>query len=393
MPKVLIAGGGIAGMAAAIALARLGWEVQLFESAPALGEVGAGLQMSPNACKALRDLGVLPDVAACATRPGSAVMRDGATGRVIFQAPLGDAAKQRWGAPYLHVHRADLLEVLAAAAARAGVSVHLGQAAETAVTLPTEVSLHLANGTAMGGDLLIGADGIRSSLRAGLNPDEAPRFTGQIAWRALIPAERVAGADLARDATVWSGPGQHLVSYYLRDGSLINLVAVAERPDWTEESWSAPGDAQALRAAFAGWHPTVTALLACVEDCFLWGLFDRPEQVRWTEGRLALIGDAAHPMLPFMAQGAAMALEDAVSLARHLQDAANIPRTLTAWEEARWSRVARVQRQSRANGRLYHRGGLGRVLTHTPIGIVSRLAPGVAAGQLDWLYGYDPGRP
>lgn len=390
MPKALIAGGGIAGMASATALARAGWQVVVFETAEAFGEVGAGLQVSPNAAKALTRLGVLHDVLPLATRPEAAEMRDGITGRQIFNAPLGEAAKRRWQAPYLHLHRADLLSVLVRAAEKAGVDIRLGTAALSTVTLPLEVSLHLADGTSESGDLVIAADGIRSRLRAGLNPDEAPRFTNQVAWRALVPVERV--ADLpARNATVWAGPGQHLVNYYLRDWSLLNIVAVVEQADWAEETWSLPGDPAALRRAFDGWHPTVAAMLAGVGDCFLWGLFDRPEQVRWTEGRMALVGDAAHPMLPFMAQGAAMALEDAVSLATCLETIDDVPKALHAWEEMRWPRVTRVIGQSRSNGQLYHRSGLGKLLTQGPLSLVNHLAPGLAIGQLDWLYGHNPG--
>ncbi|MEM0945215.1 MAG: FAD-dependent monooxygenase, partial [Pseudomonadota bacterium] len=340
MPKALIAGGGIAGMAAGLALARAGWGVDVYEAAEAQGEVGAGLQLSPNAAKALVAWNILPAVEAKASRPEVAELLDHRTGLPIYRAPLGEAAERRWGAPYLHVHRADLLEALTEAALSEGVALHLGQRAARHVDYPTHVSLHLEGADPVDGDLLIGADGIRSALRRALSPEEAPNFSGQVAWRALIPAERLPDP-VEPNATVWAGPGRHLVVYRLRQGALVNIVAVVERIDWAEETWVTPGDPDELRAAFAGWHPRVEALLAAVDECYLWGLYDRPAQPRWAEGRLALIGDAAHPMLPFMAQGAAMALEDAVALARHL-DRAEIAPALTAWEAERWPRVTRV---------------------------------------------------
>ena len=393
MSHVLIAGGGIAGMAAALALARAGWRVTVCEQAAALGEVGAGLQMSPNACHALRALGVLDRVREGAFVPRAAAMRDGRSGRVIYRAALGPAAEVRWGAPYLHVHRADLLDVLAAAAAEAGAEVRLGAQVRRALDIPDGVALHLDDEIRLEGDLAIGADGIRSALRAQLNEHERPRFTGQVAWRGTVPADRIAPGTVAPEATVWTGPGRHLVTYFLRGGTLVNFVAVEERSGVSrggmDEGWVAPGDPDVLRRGYAGWHGHVTALLAEVGETFQWGLFDRPEQVKWTRGRVALVGDAAHPMLPFMAQGAAMALEDAVVLGRCLAGP-DIPAALTAFEEARWDRVARVQARAVANGRLFHkRTALGRLVAHLPVSLASRAAPGLAAGRLDWLYGHD----
>ncbi len=390
MKRALVAGGGIAGLAAALALARAGWSVTVFEASPALGEVGAGLQMSPNASRVLRWLGVLDAVAETAFRPERALLRDGRSGQTVFHTPLGQEAVVRWGAPYLHVHRADLLSALSRAAAAAGVETRTGARVESVVTRPEGPALRLAQGESIAGDLVIGADGIRSALRAQINGPEAPDFSGQVAWRGTIPAERLPRGLVAPAATVWGGDGRHLVTYFLRGGQLVNFVAVEERAEWTAEGWSVPGDPEDLRRSFAGWHPDVTRLLDAVDTTFLWGLFTRPEQVRWVEGALALIGDAAHPMLPFMAQGAAMALEDVGVLAACLSRGADIPAALAAFEARRWPRVARVQHRSRDNGRLFHlRAGLARAGRWGLIGAVSRLAPGLAASQLDWLYGYD----
>ncbi len=390
MRKALIAGGGIAGMAAALALAREGWTVTLCEAAPAPGEVGAGLQISPNAAKVLRWLGVLDRVSAGASVPEAAELRDGLTGARVYRAALGKAAEARWGAPYLHVHRADLLAALTDAAHEAGAEIRGGARVDSYVIRPEGPALKLEDGSSLGGDLVIGADGIRSSLRAQINGAEAPDFTGQVAWRGTIPADRLPDGLVERNATVWAGPGRHLVTYYLRGGKAVNFVAVEERAGWVEEGWSAEGNAEDIRAAFAGWHERVTGLVERIDDCFLWGLFTRPEQVRWVDGPVVLIGDSAHPMLPFMAQGAAMALEDVAVLVRELQSGQPLAEATLAHESRRWPRVARVQARSLSNSRLFHQlPGLRRRLRWGAMSALTNIAPGVAAGQLDWLYDFD----
>lgn len=393
MTQVIIAGGGIAGLAAAVGFGRAGWTVTVLERAQELGEVGAGIQLSPNACKVLDWLDVLPDVQQRAFTPIAADLRDGITGATLLSIPLGASAETRWHAPYLHIHRADLVSVLAEAVAEHPIDLRLGTEAGHAVEQTGGVSVQLANGDCLSGDLAIGADGIRSALRAAVNPEDAPRFTGQVAWRALVPASSVAEGTIPRAATVWAGSGRHLVTYYVRGGDLINIVAVLERDTWTEEGWSVPGDPDALRTAFDGWHPAIASLLAGVEACFLWGVFDRPEQVRWTAGHTVLIGDAAHPMLPFMAQGAAMALEDVPVLLNGVTGTPDIPTALRSFERGRWRRVTRVLNRARANGRLFHHPpGPARWLARAPMRMAGMLAPGLAAGQLDWLYGYDATR-
>lgn len=388
--RALVAGGGIAGLASALGLARAGWHVTVCEQADALREVGAGLQMSPNALRVLRWLGIDPAVEVTAFRPEAAEMRDGRTGEIITRVELGRTAELRWGAPYLHIHRADLMRVLAEAAVAAGVEIRTGARAVGYLNRMACARLRLADGATLEGELIVGADGIRSALRSELNGAEDPEFLGQVAWRGTLPAAWLPPGLVAPNATVWAGPGRHLVTYYLRGGDLVNFVAVEEREGWAEEGWSRPGDPDDLRAAFEGWHPQVVDLLAAVEETYLWGLFGRPEQVRWVEDRVALLGDAAHPMLPFMAQGAAMALEDVAVLLRALDRHEKVSEALLAWEEARWSRVTRVQAQSRSNGSLFHkRSAVGQFLAWTPIAAVTRYVPGLAAAQLDWLYGHD----
>jgi salicylate hydroxylase len=386
----VIAGGGIAGMAAALGFTRAGWYATVCEEAPAPGEVGAGLQMTPNAARVLRWLGVLDAVAASAFRPAAASLRDGRNGDRIFRVELGAKAEARWGAPYLHVHRADLLAALTEAAEAAGAEIRGGVPAVGYVVRPEGPALRLADDTVLEPDLVIGADGIRSTLRAQVNGEEDPEFTGQIAWRGLIPASRLPDGLVAPEATVWGGEGRHLVTYYVRGGSLVNFVAVEERAAWTAEGWSAQGDPEQLRNAFTGWHPDVTSVLEQVDTTFLWGLFGRPAQVRWADGPVVLIGDAAHPMLPFMAQGAAMGLEDVAVLVRATQEHDRMADAALAYEERRWGRVARVQERSRENGRIFHRHpGAGLATRWRVISTAIDLMPALAARNLDWIYGYD----
>jgi salicylate hydroxylase len=381
--RILIVGAGIGGLHAAAALARRGCAVTVLERAPALGEVGAGVQISPNAARLLERVGALAPLRAEAVAPPVAEMRDGATGAVILRLPLGPAAEARWGAPYLNVHRADLAAALAQAAQAAGAALRFGAEAATV----EDGAVTLAGGERLTADAVIGADGVRSTVRAALFGAEAPRFTGSVAWRATVPAAAVDTNLVPQGAVVWVGPGRHLVTYRLRAGRLINLVAVEERAAWTAEGWSEPGDPAALRAAFRGWR--MAPLLAAVEGCFLWGLFDRPPTPAWSRGRVGLIGDACHPMPPFMAQGAGQAIEDGAALARLLPGAADVPAALAALHAARAARTARVQATARANARLYHARSLPERLARQGfVAAGSRLAPSVAAGRLDWLYGW-----
>ncbi len=390
MATAAIAGGGIGGMAAAVALATAGWQVVVVERAARLEEVGAGLQLSPNACRALRAPGLLPRIQQRATSPAAAELRDGESGSLVFSLPLGSDAQERWRAPYLHVHRADLLDAFVVAARDAGVELRLGARVERLTEQGGRVHMRLQDGTELETDLGIVADGIRSHLRMAVAPPGAPDFAGQVAWRALVPGDAVAGLDLPQAATVWAGSGRHLVTYRLRGEALINIVAVEEREEPADEGWVAADDPAALRAAFAGWHPAVTGLLERVETCHLWGLYDRPPPGRMAAGRICLLGDAAHPMVPFMAQGAAMAIEDAAVLTRKLGLTDDIAEATAAYEEVRLPRIARVMARTLANGRLYHHPpGLGRMLARSPLSFAARHAPGLLYRGLDWLYGYD----
>lgn len=376
--SVAVVGGGVGGMAVALALARRGADVTLWERARALGEVGAGLQLGPNAVAALEALEVSDRMRSLVSVPEAIEMREHRAGRLVARLPLGAASTARYGRPYWHIHRADLLGTLADAATEAGVEVRLGH----------EI-MGPDGDTLAGADVVVGADGVRSRLRMLALAGGTARFTGYVAWRGLVPAGQVP-AELARPASrVWMAPGRHLVSYPLRGGRLVNFVAVTGQADWTEESWSVPGDPGEMRRAFADFGGHAGALVSGTTSCFRWGLFDHPPLAAWQDGRTVLVGDAAHPMLPFLAQGAAMALEDAVVLAAALDTAPDVATGLAAYERRRLLRATRVQRASARNGGLYHLGVAMRLPVHAGLKAVSSVAPGMLLRRFDWLYGHD----
>lgn len=388
--EVAVVGAGIAGLAAALALARAGREVLVIERAETLGEVGAGLQMSPNAVRALDFLGVGEAVREAGSRPAEVLLRLHRGGEIAFRMPLGETVERRFGAPYLHLHRADLHGILLAAARVAGVEILLGEPVaglERPGKWDGETARLRTDRHEIEADLLLGADGVRSILRAEVAGESAPRFSGNVAWRGLAPAEGLPEAVSGPRATVWMGLGKHLVVYPLRRGKSLNFVAVESRNAWTEENWSKPGDPRALREKFAGFAEPVQALLSRVSETYLWGLFSHAPLPRWSNGRTVLIGDAAHPTTPFLAQGAAMALEDAASLALSLSRG----KTLPAWEASRKPRTTRLQRASLRTGRNYHAGSAPEQwLKATALRTLSLAAPSKAADLNAWIYAYDP---
>ncbi len=394
--RIAVVGAGIGGLAAACALARRGAEVCVYEAAGALGEVGAGLQLGPNSVAVLEALGLRDAAEVHASLPEAIELRDFA-GRPVARLPLGAACVARYGRPYWQMHRADLAGVLAQAAVEAGAELRLGGRVVEALQVPGGAVLRLEEGAEARADLVVGADGIRSGIRAAGFGGEEARFTGHVAWRGLVPAERLPPGLFPKAACVTMGPGRHVVTYPLRGGALWNFVAVEERAGWTAEGWMVPDDPAALRRAFAGAGPAVAALLEAVETTYLWGLFDHPVLPAWVRGRVALLGDACHPMLPFLAQGAAMALEDAWVLGACLAAAQEPEQGLMAYEDRRKPRATRVQRAAARNGRVYHLASpLLRGAVHAALRGVSALAPGALLGRFDWLYGanvvgMDPG--
>lgn len=385
--SVLIAGGGIGGLTLATLLARAGTPVTLFEQAPEPADAGAGIQLGPNALHVLSELDLVEPLRAVSVQPASAVLRAFDSGKALLRTPLNPHCQQRYGQPYFHLHRSDLVAALVDAAEQAGADLQFGHSVSAIKQNDEQVQI-TAGASTFSGRALVAADGIRSVVRASLFGHSSPAFTGQTAWRALVPASALPDDLLSRNAHVWMGPGRHLVAYYVRGGRLVNLVAVTEQSDWTEEGWHVKANTAQLQGAFEGWEPVVTTLLRHVTQCYHWGLFDRPVPDRWYLGRTVLLGDACHPMLPFMAQGAAMAIEDAWVLANELdRNSTQLSLAFAAYQHRRRLRVNAVHDQSTRNARTYHRSpGWRAVLRNQSLRLASRV-PALTHTVLDSIYG------
>lgn len=378
--SVVVVGGGIGGLAAALCLAARGAEVTVLEQAEAIREVGAGIQVSPNGLRVLEALGLGAAFREISVRGQAVSLRDYREGREVTRLDLmrlGDAQSYRF------VHRADLIELLARATRERGVAIRLLQKVRKVVPGPM-ARVVMCNGDEVTAPLVVAADGLHSVARPALNGAAEPFFTGQVAWRAVVPNV----VDHPAEARVHMGPGRHMVSYPLRGGAMVNLVAVEERSGWVEEGWSHTDDPANLRRAFAGFGGMVPALLDGVATPGLWGLFRHPVARRWHAEGVALVGDAAHPTLPFLAQGANMALEDAWALAAAAMREGG-PR-LDLYQEWRRDRVSRVIAAANGNAWKYHLSNpLVRGVAHLGLGVAGRLAPARMLHQFDWLYGYD----
>lgn len=390
--KVLIAGAGIGGLAAALSLHQAGFTVRIFERAAELGEIGAGIQISPNGARVLHRLGLAAALDAVAFRPQAVELRLHKSGFMVSRTPLGDEIAARYGAPYYHIHRADLHALLRLAVEeRCGNVIVLNHEVESVAQSAGGTALRFRNGDSAHGDVVIGCDGIHSKIREALLGPERPVFTGNVAWRGVVPAARLNGVDVRPVVTSWMAPHSHAVTYFLRRGALVNFVGVTERSDWTGESWVERGDKQDLRADFKGWHPTLRAIVEAIEEPYRWALFVRNPLPKWSEGRVALLGDACHPMLPYMAQGAVMAIEDGAVLANCLATGrADVAAALKRYESLRLPRTARVQAGARAQGAVFHLSSpLARLSTFGALSLASRFSPQRMAARSDWLMSYD----
>ncbi|MBP0578827.1 FAD-dependent monooxygenase [Labrys sp. LIt4] len=384
---IAIAGAGIGGLTAALALARRGFAVEIYERASRLEEAGAGIQLTPNALNVLFGLGLGPALEAHMVRLEAVVIRKGATGALVQQLPL-EACQARWGAPYGVIHRADLQTVLVEAVHRHAIPLKLGREIRAARQDGQRVTLSFVGKDAdVSAPMLIGADGVWSTLRAQLDL-EPPRFAGRRAWRAVIPSEEIPALFQGQKTGLWLGDNAHFVHYPVRSGQALNLVAVTHADD-AGPGWSTPQPLDALLPHYASWDGRVRALLATVPQWRTWPLFEGRADSRIATGRIALIGDAAHPMLPFIAQGGAAAIEDAAELAARLDGAGHgdLPARLQEWSRLRLPRVGRIQAEAHSNGQRYH--------WRWPLAAARDLGLSALGGRrllerYDWLYGWKP---
>src|SRR5215471_828266 len=364
----MIAGAGIGGLTAALAIAQRGFGVAVFDQAQRLEEVGAGIQLSPNASRVLLALGLGDQLRRHVVTPQELRVVDARTARAIVRAPLGAAAEQRFGAPYWVIHRGDLQAVLIEAVGRyPEIILHLGARIEDFVLNENGVTVFARSpqGTLEHrGAALIAADGLWSTLRRRLGDRHDPRFAGHTAWRALAPADALVSELRAPVVNLWLGSSAHLVHYPVRGGSLINVVAII-RDEWREAGWTAPAEGAEILARYPAsmWSQAARAILAAPRLWQKWALYDRAPLAHWGQGAVTLLGDAAHPMLPYLAQGAAMAIEDAAVLAQRLAEVPNDPAdAISRYERQRRRRTARAQRGARRNGTVYHMGGAETLL-------------------------------
>ncbi len=378
---IIVAGAGLGGLTLALCLARVGFRVTVLEQAKVLGEVGAGVQISANGARVLYHLGLADALNRVAFRPESGEMRHWQTGETLSSRPLGQASEQDFGFPYFHLHRADFHSILATELRDViSVDLHLDHKVTEFDQTETGVRVSTEGGANFSGDVLVGCDGIHSAIREQLFGPDAPRFTGCVAWRATVPVDILPPGHVRPVASNWIGQGGHFVHYYVRRGELVNCVGVMERGAWQAESWSSAGAITEFINDFSGWHEDLQILMHAAKSCFQWGLFDRDPMPQWSDGRVTLMGDACHPMLPFMAQGAVMAIEDAYTLAQCLAaNESNLPGALSHYEALRKERTTVVQKMSRDNIQFFHRADIPN--------LEARMAGHRDAHR--WLYSFD----
>jgi salicylate hydroxylase len=383
---ILIVGAGIGGLTAAIRLVQRGHQVRVVEQAQALGEVGAGIQMSANAVKVLQAVGVEPALESTGVKPKAFEFRRFNSGELLHRIPLGEAHREKHGAAYYQMHRRDLHDALVQTLrAVAPDAVRLGATVRQVHEDHEAAEVELVNGERLRADLVVGADGVKSVVRQHVLGADKPVFTGQVAWRVLVPVERIPQA-LRTDvvSTIWCGPHNHGVMYYLRCGQLINFVGCVARP-WEDESWTSARPWSELDQDYAGWHPMVRAVVEAADhdQCYRWALNNRVPAMVWSTPRITMLGDAVHSTLPYMAQGAAMAIEDAGVLARALELDLPLEQRLRVYEQHRAPRTRRVVEESTEMGQLYQidNADAMRQAFHDR---------NIAKSRNEWLYPYDP---
>lgn len=383
--KIAVIGGGIGGLSAALQLLKAGFDVHVYEQAPRITELGAGIQISPNASRLLHRLGLRPEMDRIGVLPVAVHQRRWDDASTLQRAPVGPEVEATFGAPYYHFHRADLAMLLAAALPPE--RLHVGHKLIELKQRGGRATARFENGASVDADLVVGADGIHSRVRDILFGPEKPRFTGCVAWRGLVPVERIAHLGIEVASHNWMGPGAHCVHYWVGAGRFMNVVCVVERGSWTNESWTDKGDVADVLRRYDGWHAIVRSLIQAFPETFIWALHDRAPLASWSDGCVTLLGDACHPMLPMMAQGAAQSIEDGAALASLLVKApGDIPGALARYETLRKPRATRLQEASAANRQRFH----------LPDGPEQRQRDALMAASGDrslanigWLYGHD----
>jgi salicylate hydroxylase len=387
--RIAVIGGGIGGLTAALSLRQAGFDVDVYEQASELTQIGGGINMGPNAVRILRRLGLAAGLDREGIRPLFTHQRRWQDGHTLQRAPLNPLCEELYGAPHMTLHRADLLDVIASSFP--AERIHLGHRLIGREDKDGCTEAWFENGARITADVLVGADGIHSAVRASLFGEEAPVFAGCVAYRGLVPVERIADLGLEIGSQSWVGPGAHFVHYFVSRGRLLNFVGWTEHDEWNREDWTDRATVTRALAAFEGWHPQVRRIIAAADTCFIWALFDRDPLPRWSVGHTTLLGDACHPMYPFMGQGAAMAIEDGATLAACLLAAgdADPAVTLRRYEQLRLPRVTRLQDMSRANKTRFHmRDGPAQEARDTEWAKAADRSP----DALRWLYEFDAGR-
>ena len=384
---IVIVGGGIGGLTAAACLLKRGHQVRVFEQAAELTEIGAGIQTSANAGVVLHDLGLQSRLAAQSNSPETWYTRLHDSGEVIKEIPLGNRHESLHGVPYYLLHRADFHQMLVDKVRELDTdAIHLGATAQRFVESTDSVTVYFSNEESVTADVLIAADGIRSAMRTQIIGNDKPTYTGNAAWRAIVPAEKLPNNFIGNVNTTWVGPRKHAMTYWLRGGTLFNFVAAVETEAWTSESWTERFPWEHMKADFDGWHPKIQTIVdACDKHgCYRWALNSREPVDNWRTRRAILIGDAAHPTLPFMAQGASMAIEDAAVLARALDYDASIEDRLELFQRNRLERTAKITRGAVEMGRKNHLDTADEIIEsyQTDSELIST--------RDEWLFSYNP---